>query len=209
MNIKGLVRQGYDRISWVYRNNEGTHLVVDYTAFLKRLIPHLPPNASVLDLGCGCGIPVSQMLVEHFDVTGVDISPVQIQRARELIPTARFLCDDMSRITFPRHSFSAIVAFFVITHLPLHEQSLMLHKCRQWLKPGGYLMITVEHSPWTGIEEDWLEPGTRMYFSSTEVRTYESWLLEDGWVVEWKDFIPEGNDGHTLILAKHVSHAHD
>jgi len=50
--------------------------------------PLLPSGDMVLDLGCGCGIPVAQELAQHFQVTGVDLSEVQIARARQLVPQA-------------------------------------------------------------------------------------------------------------------------
>lgn len=40
--------------------------------FLRELIVRLPPGASLLDLGCGAGVPGTERLAEGFDVTGVD-----------------------------------------------------------------------------------------------------------------------------------------
>ncbi len=44
------------------------------------------PGSDRLDLGCGCGTPGARLLSERFRVTGVDISDVQIERARALVP---------------------------------------------------------------------------------------------------------------------------
>jgi hypothetical protein len=52
---------------------------------------HLEQRSSVLDVGCGAGIPLTRMLAETFDVTGVDISTRQIELARRNVPNARFI----------------------------------------------------------------------------------------------------------------------
>ena len=72
-----------------------------------------------------------------------------------------------------------------------------------WLQPGGYLLATVGHDRWTGTEEDWLGvAGATMYWSHAGSTTYESWLIESGLSIHWPRFIPEGDGGHTLLLAR-------
>jgi cyclopropane fatty-acyl-phospholipid synthase-like methyltransferase len=88
-------------------------------------------------------------------VTGVDISPIQIERARRLVPAAGFICRDMSEVEFQPQSFGAIVSFFAITHVPVAEQQRMLRKLSRWLRPGGYLLATVGTRAWTGTEDNW------------------------------------------------------
>ncbi len=102
----------------------------------------LDDGDAVLDLGCGCGVPATAMLAERFSVTGVDISPVQIERARRLVPAGRFQCEDMTRVEFPLESFAAIVSFLAIIHVPVEEQPALLRKLSRWLRPGGHLLAT-------------------------------------------------------------------
>lgn len=154
----------------------------------------------VLDLGCGCGMPATEILAERFLVTGVDISPVQIERARRLVPAAQFMCRDMSEVEFPPENFGAIVSFFAIIHLPVEEQQNMVRKLSRWLRPGRYLLVTVGTRAWTGTEDNW--HGAPMYWSHADRETYLGWLNEAGFEVLWTQFIPEGDSGHTLLLAK-------
>lgn len=171
-----------------------------YAAWLTELIPFLDDGDPVLDLGCGCGVPGTAILAERFLVTGVDISPVQIDRARRLVPAARFLCQDMTDAEFPSESFAAIVSFFAIIHVPVEEQPGIFRKLSSWLRPGGYLLATVGTRAWTGMEENW--HGAPMYWSHADRDTYLSWLRARGFDILWTRFIPEGTGGHTLLLAK-------
>jgi SAM-dependent methyltransferase len=172
----------------------------DYEGWLGELTPLLPAGSPVLELGCGCGVPVAQRLAEQFEVTGVDISPVQIERARRLVPAARFVCGDMAGLTLAADSWAAVVSFYAIIHLPVEEQPGLFANIYRWLRPGGYLLATVGHRAWTGTEADWL--GANMYWSHTDEATYREWLTTQGFSVRWTRFIPEGDGGHTLLLAE-------
>lgn len=205
MNSKDIVRQGYDKVSYAYRDAEGNAVYpLDYAAWLQELIPLLAPKSKVLELGCGCGVPVAQILSENFAVTGVDISPVQIERARNFVPRAEFVCADMTELDFPAESFAAIVSLYAVIHVPLGEQPSLFAKLFDWLQPAGYLLVIVGNSAGTGTEEDWLGvSGATMYWSHADTETYESWLTELGFELRWSKLIPEDdNGGHQLIFAE-------
>jgi SAM-dependent methyltransferase len=210
MNPKDIVRTGYDKISYAYRGDDldqNDPAISQYTQWLTELIANLPAAAAVLDLGCGNGIPVAKLLSDAgCTVTGVDISPVQIARAQAALPNARFVCADMSEQTFPPATFTAIVSFYAIIHLPIAEQPALLANIYRWLQPGGYFMATVGCDVWTGIEEDWLGvAGGHMYWSHADTATYQQWCANQGFRVCWTRFIPEGESGHTLLLVQKPS----
>lgn len=205
MNSKDIVRQGYDKVSLAYRTDEDSAAFpLDYAAWLSELMPLLPYDAKILELGCGCGMPVAQILSEKFSVVGVDISAVQIERARQIVPRAEFICADMTEIDFPTGSFAAIVSLYAVIHVPLDEQPALFSKLFEWLQPAGYLLVTVGSQAWTGIEENWLDvSGATMFWSHADAATYESWLADAGFKLHWSRFIAEGNDGgHQLIFAQ-------
>src|SRR5262245_52786583 len=52
-------------------------------------------------------------------VTGVDISDVQVERARRFVPGAVFLRADATETDFPPGSFSAVVCLYALIHIPL------------------------------------------------------------------------------------------
>jgi SAM-dependent methyltransferase len=136
-------------------------------------------------------------------VIGVDISPVQIERARNIVPRAEFVRADMTEVDFPAESFAAIVSLYAIIHVPLDEQRTLFAKFFEWLLPERYLLAAVGSRAWTGLEEDWLEvSGATMFWSHADAETYESWLMEFGFKLLWSKFIPEGDGWHQLILAQ-------
>ncbi|MCP4424653.1 MAG: class I SAM-dependent methyltransferase, partial [Chloroflexi bacterium] len=190
----------YDAISYNYRTDDGRNMPSDYAGWLAELTPLLPKEAAILELGCGCGVPVGRILAPDFDYTGVDISSVQIKRARQLVKNGKFFTADMSQLQYPDERFAAIVSFYAIIHLPLDEQPALLANICRWLQPGGYFMATVGHTAWTGTEDDWL--GAEMYWSATDTDTYQQWLTDLGFTLFWTRFIPEGDGGHTLFLAQ-------
>jgi SAM-dependent methyltransferase len=198
---RDIVRSGYDVVSLTYRPDDAPDSY--YGEWLSEFAPHVPAGASILDLGCGCGVPVTRWLVEGgFDVTGIDLSPVQIERARHLIPRATFLCADIAEIELPAASQDAIVSFFAIIHLPVAQQQALFAAIHSWLRPGGWFMATLGTRPWTGTEDNWLGAGATIYWSHAGTETYLEWLGEAGFHVEWHRFIPEGDGGHTLVLAQ-------
>ena len=202
---KEIVKSGYNKVSYAYRGDhpDDAWQEQEYERWINDLTPLLCKRAAVLDLGCGCGLPTTKLLSQEFEVTGVDISEVQIERAKALVPHATFLCQDMCDLNFPANSFAAIVSFYAIIHVPLEEQPDLFTNMFTWLQSGGYLLATVGLHQWTGMEQNWLDvEGGTMYWSHADKKMYLKWLTERGFMVLWDRFIPEGNGGHILLLAR-------
>ena len=114
---RDLVRRGYDSISQAYRSDDG-HSTLGrpdegtdrYAGWIGALAERLTPGAKVLDLGCGAGVPATKLLADRdFDVLGIDISAVQIQRARRLVPSASFEQADVITWDHGAASIDAVV----------------------------------------------------------------------------------------------------
>ena len=59
----------------------------------------------------------------------------------------------------------------------------LLARMFSWLRSGGYLLISLGHSAWTGYEEDWY--GAPMYWSHADEQTSLKWLEETGFEMLW------------------------
>jgi len=207
VQAKALVRAGWNAASTFYRPERARKTVFGLTAartqrWLRPLFARLPVGARVIDLGCGCGLPATRQLARRFEVTGVDISDVQIARARRLVPEATFVRADMSRVRFPPHSVQGVVALYSLIHVPLEEQRPLLLRVHRWLAPRGLLLLIAGHLPYTGVEADWLGSGATMYWAHADARTYARWLRDAGFVVERQIIVREPGASHTLFLAR-------
>jgi len=133
---------------------------------------------SVLELGCGWGLPISQKLLSYpnISLTANDLSSTQITLAKENLKEAghrvTFLEGDMLKLDLAPGSFDAVVAFYSIIHLPREEQVKLLVSIAKWLKPGGFLLSNFSAEDMQGT-------------------VMEKWLAEKGWMF-WSGWGREG-----------------
>lgn len=154
MNFKRIVADGYDAIADRFARERGAGSTV--APWLHRLSEMLPPQARILDLGCGAGVPHTATLAQRFQVIGIDISRRQLALAANNVPNAQFVLGDMASIDFRPASFDAVAATYSIIHVPRNEQPALLAAARQWLKPAGYAFLVLggNDTP-VGYEADW------------------------------------------------------
>jgi SAM-dependent methyltransferase len=204
---RSIVLDGYERASHAYRGDAFELAGSGYEHWLRRLEARLAPGSRVLDLGCGNGLPVARELARRHAVTGVDLSPVQVERARALVPAATFVCADMAGVALAPRSFDAAVAFHSLINLPLAEHATMLRRVADWLVPGGTLLATTGSDPWTGVEENWRGvAGARMYYSQAGRPQYRTWLAEAGFTIVEEGREPRrGQPGYAVFIASHAA----
>ncbi len=166
---KLVVKRGYDRLAKVYAARRTRHDRRD-AKYLRFLEDRVPPGAAVLDLGCGAGVPIAARLARRYKVLGVDFSPNQIALARRLVPDARFRRADMTKVTFPRASFSAVCSFHAIIHVPREEHRNLFRRVRSWLLPGGFFLATLGSDAWVSSDDDRFL-GVRMFWSQFDAAT--------------------------------------
>ncbi|MFC8431904.1 class I SAM-dependent methyltransferase [Streptomyces sp. NPDC057253] len=102
-------------------------------------------HAAILDYGCGYGRVMEELEQHGFDnLTGADISPGMIKRARYLHPTMRFAALDAPPLSpYPDAGFDAVLLFAVLTCVPGDEaQRRLIAELNRILKPGGILYIS-------------------------------------------------------------------
>ncbi|HEY7026332.1 MAG TPA: class I SAM-dependent methyltransferase [Gemmatimonadales bacterium] len=103
----------------------------------------LPQGATVLDLGCGTGVPISQVLLaEGLRVYGVDASPSMIAAFRSRFPDAPAECRAVEDSEFFGRGFDGVVAWGLMFLLALDVQESLIAKVSRTLKPGGKFMFT-------------------------------------------------------------------
>jgi SAM-dependent methyltransferase len=191
---KRIVEEGYDRIAerhlaWAQRTRSE-----ERERYARLLLGLLPEGATVLELGCGAGLPSTRQLAQRLRVTGVDISPRQLELARVNVPDATYIQGDMCRLDLPPESFDAVAAFYSIIHVPQHEQSRLLRNVAGWLRPDGILIASLSaRRTDAGYEEDWL--GAPMFWSGFDAATNRGLVEEAGLHIELERIETADEDG--------------
>jgi ubiquinone/menaquinone biosynthesis C-methylase UbiE len=195
------VEIGYDSIAEQYLAQKHVDDLMTLTA-LEEMMHGLPKRASVLDLGCGAGVPVTQWLAQQCEVTGVDVSARQLSLARRHVPAATFIKADMSELDVPAGSFDAVVAFYSIIHVPRIEQPALLNRIYGWLRPGGSFLATWAINEWEGEEENWEGWGAPMWWSHYDARTNLSLIRGAGFRIHSAETRVRGDETWLWVLAR-------
>ena len=162
-DVKRVVEEGYDAIA--DRFAEWQRAIVGSTRLerVEALLELLPPEPDVLELGIGAGVRSSRLLAERGRLTGVDLSAEQLRRARERIPHATLLQSDVTEVELDDEAFDAVVAAYVLNHIPQDELAPLARRSARWLRSGGHFLAsfgTTDNPGWTG---EWL--GVPMFFA--------------------------------------------
>ena len=100
-------------------------------------------GATLLDLGCGHGRPVTQILVdEGFTVYAVDASASLIAAIREQLPVVQVECAAVEDSDFFGRTFDGVIASGLMFLLTPDVQLLLIRKVSQVLVPGGRFLFT-------------------------------------------------------------------
>lgn len=145
-----------------------------------RFVCLLETGATVLDLGCGSGVPVARNLVDHkFRVTGVDTSPAMIALCRERMPDQEWLIGDM-RTTPVRARFDGILGWDSFFFLAPDEQRRMFDVFAAHAAPRCVLMFNTgpTHGEAVGTYR-----GEPLYHASLSPAEYRSLLGGAGFAV--------------------------
>ena len=152
----------------------------------------------MLELGCGGDNPATRLLVERYEYTGVDLSSVQLERARRAFPHGSFVHGDATRVEFPAGSFDGIASFFMFGHIPRSEQAPLLRSMCSWLTPAGVLVTTLGTAGEKDqVADDWL--GAPMFFASHSEEENLALLEQAGFAVEEARVVPYDEPGHGLV----------
>lgn len=148
------------------------------------LVAHLSPHSSILDLGCGTGTPVVDILTgAGHQVLGIDVSEGMLAIARRKQYTSAFF-HAMSFTELPNSfgKFDAIVAHFALLMLPRLEIITMLRRAHGWLKPDGWLSIAMVDFEGDGVTVDFL--GVTFPASGIPQKELEQTLVAAGFSIE-------------------------
>jgi ubiquinone/menaquinone biosynthesis C-methylase UbiE len=159
-----IVEAGYDAMAEQYLEYMADAPGDPRLRFLDELQSRLADGSDVADLGCGAGIPCTRLLSERHSVLGVDVSAAQLVLATQNVPAAQFVKGDFACLELPAASLDAVTAFYSLTHVPRVLHAELFRRIASWLRPGGYLLVTLSATGQSnGVQDDFV--GVPMYFS--------------------------------------------
>ena len=135
------------------------YLELPYRGELELLAGHLPPQCSVLELGCGTGRLTRHLLDRGCVVTAVDNSEEML---RHVPAAASRVCSDIERLDLGRTFDVVLLASNLINVADDSARSAQLAACRRHLAPRGTLLFqrfdpawlrTVQPGPFPSIGE--------------------------------------------------------
>jgi len=122
-----------------------------YICPFDRLLELVPDGASVLDVGCGCGLFLGLLAA-----TGKQPRGFGVDVSAEAIPTARIMADRLREtqvpadLTFhrigpddprPDGSYDVVSLIDVIHHVPRARQRALFASAASTVRPGGLLLF--------------------------------------------------------------------
>jgi SAM-dependent methyltransferase len=162
-------------LDWVRKREHSGSLMEK--SWLDRFRALVPPNGSILDVGCGSAVPIARYLIDvGHSVTGVDASATFIDLCQDRYPAHRWLLAGMRSLSLGR-AFDGILAWDSFFHLTPDDQRRMFPVFRQHAAPGAALMFTSgpAHGEAIGCFE-----GEPLYHGSLDPAEYRSLLDQHG-----------------------------
>jgi SAM-dependent methyltransferase len=102
----------------------------------------VPAGTRVLDVCCGSGHVTGALVERGYHVTGVDISPELINLARQNVPGAGFMVQDVRQLHLPGKFDAAISTFDALNHLlSISDLQDAFRAVAQALKPGALFVF--------------------------------------------------------------------
>ncbi len=159
------------------------------------------PGRSVLDLGCGFGLPIDSYLIDRrCTVTGVDGAGAMLRLFERALPRAEAIHADMRGLWLDR-KFDLILAWNSLYHLSPDDQRAMFETFARHAHERTVLLFTSGPDAGEGVG---IVGGRPLYHASLSPQEYRGHFAENGF--EEVDFVPEDPDcqGHSIWMARYV-----
>jgi demethylmenaquinone methyltransferase/2-methoxy-6-polyprenyl-1,4-benzoquinol methylase len=135
----------------------------------------LPDQAEILDLCCGSGQTTQVLLSLSARVTGLDASPLSLQRARQRAPQASFVEAFAEKMPFAEASFDVVHTSLAIHEMEPGQRQEIFQEVYRVLRPTGQFTLLDFHRP----SQVLLWPGFAVFLVLFETETSWQFLSSD------------------------------
>ncbi|HEX6510414.1 MAG TPA: class I SAM-dependent methyltransferase [Chloroflexota bacterium] len=146
-----VVNEGYETAADADTANRNQFSFLEYVAGFANLIER---GKTILDVGCGDGIPVDEYLVNQgFALNGIDISERKIELARNNIPDGFYEVKDMLALREGEYCVDGVISLRAMLHVPHKSYHALLRKFASFMSNGGAVLLVLRPDEWGGAEE--------------------------------------------------------
>lgn len=154
------VRSAYDEVADAYANHfpgtepENPLELAMIRHFVELVHGYEPPPAAtqpeaqkrprVLDAGCGAGRMLPVLSAYDVAVTGIDLSPGMIRRARRDHPDFTTSVGSLTSLPFGNDSFDAVFSWYSTIHNPDADLPVILGELARVCRAGGHVLIAFQ-----------------------------------------------------------------
>ncbi|MSP39441.1 MAG: methyltransferase domain-containing protein [Deltaproteobacteria bacterium] len=180
---------------------------------IERVIDDLdiPIGAKVLEVGAGTGTSFPAYPT-HCNVTGVDLAPDMLARARQKIEDhgwshLRVMEMNALELEFPDNSFDYVMAFHVVTVVP--DPVRMIKEAKRVCKPSGKIVIVNHFTsdvPVLGTLTRAMDPLTRLLGWRTDLQLKP--FIESADLTIEKVYKLSKSSLYTVVLGRKGSNGH-
>lgn len=104
---------------------------------------HLPPGSTIVDVGCGSGMPIAEGLIDDsFAVSGIDASPTLTAAFHARFPDAPVATEAAQDSRFFDRYFDAVISIGLLFLLSEDQQRAVIARVAQALNPGGRFLFS-------------------------------------------------------------------
>lgn len=115
-------------------------------------IPHLPPPEAapeILELACGPGFLLADLQQRGYNrLTGVDLSTADVTAARDRLPGARIVQEDVADFLGHDARYDVVIAKALFEHIPKKQVIPLTRSVAAVLNPGGVALVEVPNMDW-------------------------------------------------------------
>ena len=119
------------------------HTSCDLGALARRATGFLAPGGRVLDVGCGEGWLVCELLSSGIDAMGLDVSPRAVEVANSKAP-GRFVCGSVLDMPFKDGQFDLVVSSDCLEHLTPEDVRRALQEIHRVCAGAAFLQVATE-----------------------------------------------------------------
>jgi SAM-dependent methyltransferase len=191
------IGKAYDLIVRSYNDSRSKLKSGKYLQYFLKLIPK---NSCILDLGCGAGAPIDDVIIKSgHSVIGIDISSEQIKLAKKNCQRGQYTVGNIMDLKEKEYQVNGIVSFYTLFHVPRTKHLNILKIWGSFLGKNGLLLVSMGDREFEGAHQ---MHGETMWSSQWGTLKNRKLVEDAGFMIIKDEIDNSGGERHQFILAK-------